>query len=90
MIAKAQLVSPINQLVLMIRSGTGAPGRTIEGVRRTRFAQYVGRREFEDLTDGALSAQFEAYRKSEARLILSIIASGALVSLLALAACHAA
>jgi hypothetical protein len=69
--------------------GRPRPGY-FESARRTRFAQYVGRREFEDLTDGALSAQFEAYRKSEARLILSIIASGALVSLLALATRHTA
>jgi hypothetical protein len=62
--------------------GRPRPGY-FENVRRTRFAQYVGRREFGDLGDGALSAEFEAYRKSEARLVLSILASGAIVALLA-------
>ena len=69
--------------------GRPCPGY-LESVRRTRFARYVGRREFEDLTDVALSAQFEAYRQSEARLILSIIAIGALISLLALVTRQAA
>jgi hypothetical protein len=64
--------------------GRPRPGY-LESVRRTRFAQFVGRREFEDLADESLSPQFEAYRKSEARLILSILASGLVVVLLALA-----
>jgi hypothetical protein len=50
----------------------------------------VGRREFESLADESLSSQFEAYRKSEARLILSILASGVVVALLAFAVRHAA
>ena len=58
--------------------GRPRPGY-LESVRRTRFSQFVGRREFESLADGALSARFEAYRKSEARLILSILISGAIV-----------
>ena len=69
--------------------GRPRPGY-FESVRRTRFAQYVGRREFESLADELLSSQFEGYRKSEARLILSILASGALVALLAFAVRHAA
>ena len=69
--------------------GRPRPGY-FESIRRTRFAQFVGRREFESLTDGALSAEFEAYRKSEARLILSILASGAVVALLGVAVRHAA
>ena len=69
--------------------GRPRPGY-LESVRRTRFAQFVGRREFENLADGSLSAQFEAYRKSEARLVLSILASGVIVALLAFAVCHAA
>ena len=64
--------------------GRPRPGY-LESVRRTRFAQFVGRREFENLADESLSPQFEAYRKSEARLILSILASGLVVALLALA-----
>ena len=64
--------------------GRPRPGY-FESARRTRFAQFVGRREFEDLADGALSARFEAYRKSEARLVLSILASGTIVALIAFA-----
>jgi len=68
--------------------GRPRPGY-FESVRRTRFAQFVGRREFENLADGSLPARFEAYRKSEARLVLSILASGAIVCLLAFALRHA-
>ena len=64
--------------------GRPRPGY-FESVRRTRFAQFVGRLEFEQLSDDLLSAQFESYRKSEARLILSILATGAFVALLAFA-----
>jgi hypothetical protein len=69
--------------------GRPRPGY-FESVRRTRFAQFVGRREFENLADGSLSAQFEAYRKSEARLVLSLLGSGAIVALFAFAVRHAA
>jgi len=69
--------------------GRPRPGH-FDSVRRTRFAQFVGRREFENLDDGSLAAQFEAYRKSEARLILSIIGSGVVLALLAVAVRHAA
>jgi len=63
--------------------GRPRPG-FLESVKRTRFAQFVGRREFENLSDRPLVAQFEAYRRSEARLIVSILASGGIVVLLAL------
>ena len=69
--------------------GRPRPGY-LESVRRTRFAQFVARREFEDLADAELSAQFEAYRKSEARLVLSIFVTGAGIALLILALRHAA
>jgi hypothetical protein len=69
--------------------GRPRPGY-FESVRRTRFAQYVGRREFENLADPSLSAEFEAYRKAEARLIVSILASGVVVAALAAAVRHAA
>ena len=62
--------------------GRPRPGY-FESARRTRFAQFVGRRDFEQLSDDLLSAQFESYRKSEARLILSILATGAFVAALA-------
>lgn len=69
----------------------GRPRPTyFENVRRTRFAQFVGRREFENLADGALSAKFEAYRKSEARVVLWILVTGGIVALLAFVARHAA
>jgi hypothetical protein len=61
-----------------------------ESVRRTRFAQFVGRREFEDLSDEYLASQFEAYRKTEARLILSILALGVAVAVIGLFVRHAA
>jgi hypothetical protein len=69
--------------------GRPRPGY-LDSVRRTRFAQFVGRREFEDLDDESLSPQFEAYRKSEARLIISILASGVFVVVLAFAVRHTA
>jgi len=59
--------------------GRPSPGY-LDSVRRTRFAQFVGRREFENLADVSLSARFDAYRKSEARLVLSILASGAVLA----------
>ncbi len=69
--------------------GRPRPGY-LESVRRTRFSQFVGRRKFQNLADGALSAQFEAYRRSEAHLVLFILSSGAVVALLVLAVRHAA
>lgn len=69
--------------------GRPRPGY-LESVRRARFSQFVGRRGFEKLADGALSARFEAYRKTESRLILSIPISGAVVALIGLALRHTA
>lgn len=69
--------------------GCPRPGY-FESARRTRFAQFVGRREFENLADGSLAAQFEAYRRSEARIVLSVLASGVVVVLLAVAVRYAA
>ncbi|MDA0204982.1 MAG: hypothetical protein O2795_06505 [Acidobacteria bacterium] len=69
--------------------GRPRPGY-FENVRRTRFAQFVGRREFENLGDRSLAAQFEAYRESEARLLLCIVATGAVIAVLAFAVRHAA
>jgi hypothetical protein len=60
--------------------GRARPGY-FESARGTRFAQFVGRREFESLADASLFAEFEAYRKSEVRLIVGIFASGAFVVL---------
>lgn len=69
--------------------GRPRPGY-FESVRRNRFARFVGGREYEDLADPPLAARFEAYRKSDQRLVLSIIAAGAVVALLGLAVQHAA
>lgn len=49
--------------------------------RRNRFAQVVARREYEKLGDPALSAQFEAHRKSEARHLLFVVVSLVVVGL---------
>jgi len=54
--------------------GRPRPGY-FHSVRRGRFAQFVARREYENLGDPMLSAQFEAHRKSEARHLLFVVAS---------------
>lgn len=69
--------------------GRPRPGY-LHSLRGKRFAQFVGRREFENLGDPALSAEFEAYRKAEARLLLALLASLVVVGLLVLAVHHAA
>ena len=68
--------------------GRPRPGY-LQSVRRDRFAQFVGRREFEDLADPDLSARFENYRKLEARILLSILASLVVVALLVFVVRHA-
>jgi len=50
--------------------------------RGRRFAQFLGRREFADLDDALLVAEFETYRKSEARQVVSIVAIGAVLATL--------
>lgn len=69
--------------------GRPRPGY-FESARRTRFAHFVGRREFEKLADASLCAEFEAYRKFEARLIIFTLASGVVVAALAVAVRYAA
>ncbi len=69
--------------------GRPQPGY-LQSVRRSRFAQFVARREYENLDDPALSAQFEDYRKAEARLLLSLLASLGVVVLLVLTVHHVA
>ena len=68
--------------------GRPRPGY-LHSVRRDRFAQFVGRREYENLADADLSARFENYRRFEARLVLSVLASLAVVAVLILAVRHA-
>ncbi len=69
--------------------GRPRPGY-LQSVRRDRFARFVARREFEKLPDPALSAQFEAYRKADARLVLSLLASLLVLALLIFAVRYAA
>lgn len=69
--------------------GRPRPGY-LHSVRRDRFARFVGRREYENLADPDLSARFEDYRKFEARLVLSVLASMAVVALLVFAVRYAA
>lgn len=68
--------------------GRPRPGY-LHSVRRDRFARFVGRREFEDMGDPDLSAQFEDYRKFDARLVLSVLAGLVVVALLVFAVRHA-
>lgn len=60
--------------------GRPRPGY-LHSVRRDRFAQFVGRREFENLADPELSARFEDYRKYDRWLVLSVLASLVVVAL---------
>jgi hypothetical protein len=69
--------------------GRPQPGY-LQSVRQGRFAQFVARREYENLDDPALSAQFEDYRRSEARFLLSLVASLGVVALLILIVRHIA
>ena len=64
--------------------GCPRPG-FLESARRTRFARFVGRREFEQLGDAGLARQFDAFRKFEARLVISLVASAALLAAIAIA-----
>jgi len=59
--------------------GRPIPG-ILQSVRGNRFAIFVGRREYEALADAALVAEFEAYKRADARLIVSILTSGALLA----------
>jgi len=58
-------------------------------VRRDKFAQFVARRGYEVLADPVLASEFDAYRKSEARLVVSILASMLVVFVFLLAVRHA-
>lgn len=59
--------------------GRPRPGY-LQSSRRRRFAQFLARREYENLGDPALSAQFEDYRKAEARHLLCLFASLVIVA----------
>jgi len=68
--------------------GRPRPGY-LYSVRRDTFAQFVARRGYEDLADPVLTTEFDAYRRSEARLVVSILASMFLVFVSLLAVRHA-
>ena len=69
--------------------GRPRPGY-LQSVRRARFARFVARGEFQDLADPELSAQFEDYRRFEARLLLSLLVSLVVMALVIIAVRHTA
>jgi hypothetical protein len=70
-------------------AGRPRPG-FLPDARRNRFASFVGRREYEKLPDPQLAAEFEEFRRSETRLVFSVLASLVVVFLLVLAVRHGA
>ena len=68
--------------------GRPQPG-FLQSIRRSRFARFVANREYEDLGDSVLSTQFEDYKQAEARLLVFLLASLAVVGLLILAVLYA-
>lgn len=63
--------------------GRPRPGY-LQSVRRSRFARFVARREFENLNDPELSRQFDEYRQAEARTLLFLVATLIILGLLVL------
>jgi hypothetical protein len=61
--------------------GRPQPG-FLYSARRNKFTRLLLSREYENLDDPELSAGFEAYRKAEARLLLILLASLAVVAVL--------
>lgn len=61
--------------------GRPQPGY-LQSARRSRFARFMARREYQNLDDPELSAQFEDYRNSETRLLLYLLVSLVIVFLL--------
>ena len=64
--------------------GRPRPGY-FESVRRTKFANFVARREYEQLADDTLAAHFDAHRKAEATLVIGIIGIGVIIAMLVVA-----
>ena len=64
--------------------GRPRPG-WFDSARRRRFARYVGNRLYEDLDDRRLSERFASHRRSEARALAWILASGVLICVIGLA-----
>lgn len=65
--------------------GRPQPG-FLQSVRRSKFSQLISSRAYENLGDPSLSAQFEAYRKAELRLLKVLLVSLVFVALLVLTA----
>lgn len=63
--------------------GRPCPGY-LYSVRRDRFAQFVAARDYEGLGDPALALEFEAYRTTEARLVVGVLVSMLAVGVLLL------
>ncbi|MDX1736145.1 MAG: hypothetical protein R3228_17345 [Halioglobus sp.] len=64
--------------------GRPRPG-LLYSARRTRFTQFVVRRDFEQAGDARMNAKFEDYRRREARLLLVLLVSLCVVGLIILA-----
>ncbi|MDX1402950.1 MAG: hypothetical protein R3192_00355 [Woeseiaceae bacterium] len=64
--------------------GRPQPG-WFESARRTRFAQFVMRREYENLGDPELSARFDDYRGAELRLLVAVLGTMVVVAALGIA-----
>jgi hypothetical protein len=54
--------------------GRPRPGY-FDSIQRSRFARFVGRREFETLRDPVLADEFERHRKGESRSLLMLLVS---------------
>lgn len=65
--------------------GRPQPG-FFQSARRSRFAQFIMRREYETLGDSDLCARFEDYRSAELRLLVVVLVSMIVVALLVLSA----
>jgi len=71
------------------RLGRPRPGY-LDSIQRTRFAQFVARREFQELADPPLSERFEEHRKFEARVMAALLVTLGAIALLLAAVRHAA
>lgn len=69
--------------------GRPRPGY-FDSIQRSRFARFVGRREFDSLPDPVLAEQFEEHRKAENRLLFWLLTSLGALGLLILLVQYAA
>jgi len=67
----------------------GRPRPTwLDSVQRDRFARFVGRREFREIADPPLVAEFEAHRRTEVRELAFVLSTLGLVGALVLVVRH--